>query len=297
MEEGQKNIKSFFSKQTTSTGVKRESERQASVGADEPDLEIVGVESKIVSGPISTKRRWRSASVVSTAPSENSEVIDVDALEIDIDETEPAAKRILLVSADRNSPHSSSRREHAIIDNERRQGGGKPDYNHQNKIEQDGTDASKGKGKEVLDFDPQSSFRCSRCGQIITIDPKYLKHGSHSRKRNAPPQEQQGNVASSSAIEEDDQVGEISDEERQRALATLRIEHDDFHFAQDLAKGGEPIKVLGHSTGVKDSRRSTSEPLSAPGKGGRDSMTGKNLSKKRQKPVEPEGIARYFIRK
>ena len=91
MEEGQKNIKSFFSKQTTSTGVKRESERQASVGTDEPDLEIVGVESKIESCPISTKRRWRSASVVSTAPSENSEVIDVDALEIDIDETEPAA--------------------------------------------------------------------------------------------------------------------------------------------------------------------------------------------------------------
>ncbi|KAI6122165.1 hypothetical protein EDD16DRAFT_1782340, partial [Pisolithus croceorrhizus] len=66
----------------------------------------------------------------------------------------------------------------------------------------------------------------------------------------------------------DDQL-DLSDDERARALATLRQEHQDFHFAQDLEDGSLPQK-----TG------STSRPASKRGRG-----------------AEPRGIARFFGKK
>lgn len=66
----------------------------------------------------------------------------------------------------------------------------------------------------------------------------------------------------------DDQL-DWSDDERARALATLRQEHEDFHFAQDL-ENGSPLK--------KPS--SSSRPAS-----------------KRGRTVEPQGIAKFFGKK
>ncbi|KIJ14289.1 hypothetical protein PAXINDRAFT_79476 [Paxillus involutus ATCC 200175] len=64
-----------------------------------------------------------------------------------------------------------------------------------------------------------------------------------------------------SSIEEDSAVG----------LAKLRVEHDDFHFAQDLANGSD------NSVSVKPSSSSRGA--------------------KRKKEAEPKGIAKFFIKK
>lgn len=66
----------------------------------------------------------------------------------------------------------------------------------------------------------------------------------------------------------DDQL-DWSDDERARALTTLRQEHQDFHFAQDLANGSLPKKT-----------DSASRPASKRGRG-----------------VEPRGIAKFFGKK
>lgn len=66
----------------------------------------------------------------------------------------------------------------------------------------------------------------------------------------------------------DDQL-DWSDDERARALATLRQEHEDFHFAQDLENGSPPKKPS-----------SSSRPAS-----------------KRGRTVEPQGIAKFFGKK
>jgi DNA polymerase eta len=80
-----------------------------------------------------------------------------------------------------------------------------------------------------------TSFTCPRCGKRLRLADQSV-----------------GNEAN-----EDDHV---------QALATLRMEHDDFHFAQDLAKSSD------------------------------DSQKGRQgLPKKKRK--EPEGIAKFFNRK
>lgn len=56
-----------------------------------------------------------------------------------------------------------------------------------------------------------ASFTCSRCGKVIRLHK-----------------------------------GPISHSGEQEALANLKLEHDDFHFAQDLAKG--PDNVISSST-------------------------------------------------
>ena len=66
---------------------------------------------------------------------------------------------------------------------------------------------------------------------------------------------------------------EVDDAEADHAaaLAKLRMEHDDFHFAQDLANGTDGQ--------APSQRRSRSGPP------------------KRKKTTEPEGIAKFFIKK
>jgi DNA polymerase eta len=89
---------------------------------------------------------------------------------------------------------------------------------------------------ESSTFDASStSFTCPRCGKRLRLADQSV-----------------GNEAN-----EDDHV---------QALATLRMEHDDFHFAQDLAKSSD------------------------------DSQKGcQGLPKKKRK--EPEGIAKFFNKK
>ncbi|KAF7972529.1 hypothetical protein HWV62_17826 [Athelia sp. TMB] len=88
------------------------------------------------------------------------------------------------------------------------------------------------------------SFTCSKCGKVIAVVP------------------------SGEGIVWDD-------DDRAQALDRLRIEHDDFHFARDLAK---------ESTGRPPIRSSDSD--------------GSSIKKKKKKPrKEPEGIAKFFAKK
>jgi DNA polymerase eta len=80
-----------------------------------------------------------------------------------------------------------------------------------------------------------TSFICRRCGKRISLPDTYS--------------------------------GESAD--NAKALVTMRVEHDDFHFAQELAR----------TAGNDDQARQVKQPH----------------KKKRQ--LEPEGIAKFFIRK
>jgi DNA polymerase eta len=87
-----------------------------------------------------------------------------------------------------------------------------------------------GDDNDALDLD-DLSFRCSRCGKQVRRDAD----------------------------------GMI---DREEALGVLKMEHEDFHFAQDLAREGE-------GSG-----------------GGTHSST--NTQKKKKKKAEPKGIAKFF---
>jgi DNA polymerase eta len=66
----------------------------------------------------------------------------------------------------------------------------------------------------------------------------------------------------------DHSVGkDVEDDDRAKALTMLRMEHDDFHFAQDLAKTSD------------------------------ESQKGRQGSSKKKKRKEPEGIAKFFSKK
>jgi len=89
----------------------------------------------------------------------------------------------------------------------------------------------------TISSDSSTSFDCSRCGKRVTLAEQF--------------------------------VGETVEKAvRVQALNTLRMEHDDFHFAQDLAK-------------------TSNTPQS-----GRQWET-----KKKKKKSEPEGIAKFFSKK
>lgn len=88
-----------------------------------------------------------------------------------------------------------------------------------------------------------SSFTCSKCGKVIAVAP--------------------------SAEEV------VLDDDRARALDRLRMEHDDFHFARDLAK---------ESTGRPPIRSS-------------DSGGSSGIKRKKKPGKEPEGIAKFFAKK
>jgi DNA polymerase eta len=63
---------------------------------------------------------------------------------------------------------------------------------------------------------------------------------------------------------------DVTDDAQQKSLKVLQMEHDDYHLAQDLSKAPEEISPTKHSGGSK--------------------------SKKRKKS-EPDGIAKFFIKK
>jgi DNA polymerase eta len=95
---------------------------------------------------------------------------------------------------------------------------------------QSGAGFSTGSGDAIAESGSSTSiaFTCMRCGERVTWVPNDYKH-----------------------------------EGRAEALAVLRIEHDDFHFAQDLAKMPE----------------------------------GKHSPEKKKRKKEPQGIAKFFQQK
>ncbi|KAI5122546.1 hypothetical protein M0805_005273 [Coniferiporia weirii] len=101
------------------------------------------------------------------------------------------------------------------------------------------------------------SFECVRCRKTITI-PTHLRIDAD--------------------LNPDSNTFSDFEDMRQRALANLRVEHDDYHFAQDLARqDGSTITAAAPSDKPKS-------PPSRP-------------AKKRKKHKEPEGIAKFFIKK
>lgn len=93
--------------------------------------------------------------------------------------------------------------------------------------------------------DTRSSFSCKRCGVRVALA---------------------------------DGFGDAEDAVKEEALATLRLEHDDFHFAQDLAEH------------VTDEPRQSIRPQAVSRNGT------KKPSAKKKRPDQAQGIARFFNR-
>lgn len=87
--------------------------------------------------------------------------------------------------------------------------------------------------------DSSTSFDCSRCGKRVVLAEQYVG-------------------------------ADVEGIYRAQALSTLRMEHDDFHFAQDLAETPNAVQT------------------------GRQGETQKKRKKKRD---EPEGIAKFFSKR
>ena len=102
------------------------------------------------------------------------------------------------------------------------------------------------------------SYTCPRCRKILSLP-------SHLQKK----------VQSSSVDPERDDDREA----REDALASLRMEHDDWHFARDLSREENSPKPPSLST------KSSSPSSSAP------------TMKKRKQGKEPGGIAKFFVKK
>ncbi|EGN99076.1 hypothetical protein SERLA73DRAFT_168617 [Serpula lacrymans var. lacrymans S7.3] len=101
------------------------------------------------------------------------------------------------------------------------------------------------KSSDPPNDDSSVSFVCGRCGKRVVLPDK----GEQSDEDGGAEARQAG------------------------VLAVLRMEHDDFHFAQDLAK----------SSGADISSSKGSSPSRA--------------TKRRKKQVEPKGIAKFFRKK
>jgi len=109
---------------------------------------------------------------------------------------------------------------------------------------------------EQGDNDSSPSFTCPRCKKTLSLSRATL-------------------VECRSVGGED--TG-LASELRESALAALKLEHEDFHFAQDLARGDRPvIKNTASGSG------SPTRPVKRQKKGGQAS--------------EPAGIARFFVQK
>lgn len=80
------------------------------------------------------------------------------------------------------------------------------------------------------------SYACTRCGELIQL-----------------------------------QTADHSDEDQEDLFLKAKVEHDDFHFAQDLAKEGKPRSI------ISVSKKTTPKP-----------------TKKRKLSPEPKGIERFF---
>lgn len=122
--------------------------------------------------------------------------------------------------------------------------------------------------------DQRVSFVCEKCGKRIWLDNLPALAGVKSDSAHDASLGDTGSaIQSGGAI---DAVGGLDDEIREDALAALRLEHADFHFAQELAAAGDesaPKRVIRPSD--------------------RPSTTAKKR-KQQKKPAADEGIARFF---
>ena len=105
----------------------------------------------------------------------------------------------------------------------------------------------------------QFSFVCDRCHRTISLSPHVLS------QINDP------------STNDDDAID--TDELRERALRNLSAEHDDYHFARDLARSEGPIN---------------SGPMLGKGEAKRKASPTRPMKRKKHKS---EGIAKFFIKK
>ncbi|KAL4250808.1 hypothetical protein ABKN59_006011, partial [Abortiporus biennis] len=118
----------------------------------------------------------------------------------------------------------------------------------------DSNEAGPSSPPAVSSGDPSSAFICERCGKRIAV-PKAIEG--------------------------------VSDDIKSEALATLRLEHEDFHFAQDLSK--EDSKSDGPKRVIR------LQPQSGPSNGSKSS--GKKKKAKPREDDKAKGIARFFANK
>lgn len=104
---------------------------------------------------------------------------------------------------------------------------------------------------EDIDASDGSSFVCSRCSKRISLPPRSERY--------------------------DD------DHSPADAIALLKMEHEDFHFAQDLAREGNDPNP---SSGSKPTNNSSDEPSSKKPR--------KKTNQDRGRKASNEGIAKYF---
>lgn len=137
-------------------------------------------------------------------------------------------------------------------------GGGGKTPNKRSAEDEDSTDIGTGtpnkkhriSDAEVVAQETEVSFRCSRCSKII---------------RKAVPEAY------------DYAAG------REEVLASLKMEHDDFHFAKDLARG--------EGGGTSTSSGNNNGPAWS---GGGNTSKDKKKKKGKEKEKEPKGIAKFF---
>ena len=136
------------------------------------------------------------------------------------------------------------------------------DEDRGNAIAVENDDASS-KSSKQLARDERYSFICDKCHKRIWLEDAPVTALSKSYTAG----DADGENAGSAGSESDDAI-------REDALAALRLEHADFHFAQELAAAGDgdiPKRVL----------RPTDKPSSS-------------TSKKRKKKPADAGIAKFF---
>jgi len=114
------------------------------------------------------------------------------------------------------------------------------DTDVQTRDPQDGLGGGQATESRLLDnntsHSPSLSYACARCGELIQL-----------------------------------QTVDHSSEDQEGLFLKAKVEHDDFHFAQDLAKEGNPRSI------ISVSKKTTPKP-----------------TKKRKLSPEPKGIERFF---
>ncbi|KLO13063.1 eta DNA polymerase [Schizopora paradoxa] len=108
-----------------------------------------------------------------------------------------------------------------------------------------------------IDDDSSYSFTCPRCKKEVSVPRKTLAECRNVSGEN----------------------GDLASELQGNALAALKQEHEDFHFAQDLMRENRPIITNNTASGSGSPKR----PVKKQKKGGQAS--------------EPAGIAKFFIQK
>ncbi|KAH9974822.1 DNA/RNA polymerase [Russula compacta] len=122
---------------------------------------------------------------------------------------------------------------------------------HRKRLREEGDEEGSSLGVQGISRENVASFVCTRCHKRIEIEPG------------------------------DDGEGE-PEERRTRALTRLRLEHDDFHFAEDMAKMPDDGNV-GRSPGLRAVERERKRK--------KDTRAG------RDQPQDVEGIAKFLVRR